>query len=298
MKSLVIITQLCLVLVLAGCTTPIGKEYVYQDSAERRNANVEMARAYENDQMANGVVRQKTLYAYHFVPDTPILTELGERDLSILARHYRNEVLPHLTKRNILTEVKVFFDYDDPSIRSDAVADLDEAVKLLRDNPDADLIITGHADIRGSVEYNEVLAAQRAEAVKGYIESQGIARDRVRIVSRGEMDALAQESDEAGMQQDRNAHFMVAELQEYPVNLNVKQGDASVELYSARKKTVRAYLRENGVNTDLISLSDGTPGGDGMPSGRAIVVLVNSYGETTTSEAASSGSATILSETD
>lgn len=297
MKSLVIITQLCLVLVLAGCTTPVGKEYVYQDSAERRNANSEMVRAYQNDQAANGIVRQKTLYAYHFVPESPILTELGERDLSILARHYRNDVLPHLTKRNILTEVKVYFDYDDPSIRSDAVADLDEAVKLLAENPDADLIITGHADLRGSVEYNEVLAAQRAESVKGYIESQGVSTDRVRIVSRGEMDALAAESDEPGMQQDRNAHFMVAELQDYPVNLNVKQGDASGDLYSARKKTVRAYLSENGVNTDLISLRDGSPGGDGMPSGQAIVLLMNSYGDVSNSDATSGGSS-ILSETD
>ena len=297
MKSLVIITQLCLVLALAGCTTPIGQEYVYQDSAERRMANVEMVRAYESEQIANGVVRQKTLYAYHFVPDTPIITELGERDLNILAKHYRNEVLPHLTSRNILKEVKVFFDYDDASVRSDAVADLDEAVKLLADNPDADLIITGHADARGSVEYNEVLGSRRAEAIKSYIESHGVSTDRVRIVSRGEMDALASETDVSGMQQDRNAHFMVAELQEYPVNLNVKRGDASEELYSARKKAVRTYLSANGVNTDLITLTDGTPGGAGMPSGQAVVVLVSSYADTSVSTS-SSDSVSILSDSE
>ena len=111
------------------------------------------------------------------------------------------------------------------------------------------------------------------------------------------MDAMAQESDESGMQQDRNAHFMVAELQEYPVNLNVKQGDASDELYSERKKSVRTYLSEIGVNTDLISMADGTPGGDGTPSEHAIVVLVSSYGDTTTSEAPSeSAAATSVSD--
>ncbi len=250
-------------------------------------ANEEIVRAYENEQVTNGVVRQKTLYAHHFLSDTPILTELGERDLSILAKHYRNNVIPNLTQRNVLKEVKVYFDYDDPSIRSDAVADLDEAVQLLADNPNADLIITGHADTRGSVEYNEVLGARRAQAVKGYIESHGVSTDRVRIVSRGEMDAMAQDTDESGMQQDRNAHFMVAELQDYPVDLNVKQEGASEELYAARKKAVRAYLSENGVNTDLISLGDGSPGGDGMPSGQAIVLLLNSYGDTSTSEASS-----------
>ena len=81
------------------------------------------------------------------------------------------------------------------------------------------------------------------------------------------------------MQNDRNAHFMVAELQEFPVSLNVKQGNASEELYHARKKTVRGFLNANGVNTDLVAIGDGLPGGDGMPSEQVVVILSESHGK-------------------
>jgi hypothetical protein len=79
--------------------------------------------------------------------------------------------------------------------------------------------------------------------------------------------------------------FQVAELSEYPVNLNVKQGDASDQLYDLRKKQVRAFLQANGINTDLIELVDGLPGGDGLPSQQAVLFLIDSYspgGEVTT----------------
>lgn len=292
MKSLVSITQLCLMVALAGCTS-VGTEYVLQNPKERREVNVEMARSYQVEQERNGTIRQKTIYAYHFVPDTPLLTELGEHELSVLAKHYRDEVLPHLTKRNILKEVKVFFDYNKSEIRSDAVADLDEAIEILGANPEADLIITGHADMRGSDDYNAALGGRRSESVKKYISDSGVNSDRVRIVSRGEMDALAGEADESGMQQDRNAHFMVAELQEFPVDLNVKQGGASDDLYAARKKAVRQYLRDNGVDPEMIALVNGTPGGDGMSSGQAVVVLLDSYSDTSVSEGSGSSAVTL-----
>ncbi len=299
MKSLVITTQLCLALVLAGCTTTIGSEYVYQDVEERRAANEEMIRAYQNDQIANGVVRQKTIYAYHFVPDAPSLTELGVHDLSILAAHYKDNVLPYLTQREVLKEVKIHFDYNKAAIRSDAVSHLEEAIKLLADNPNAELVITGHADVRGSDEYNDVLGAQRAEAVKQYMAEHNVATDRVRIVSRGEMDAMAPESDEDGMQADRNAHFMVGEmLGGFPVDLNVKRGGVSEALYMARKKTVRTYLRENGVDVDHIALRDGMPGGDGMASEQAVVVLLDSYSSAPSSAGSSSSAAVLTSGTE
>ncbi len=292
MKWLVGITQLCLVGALAGCTS-VGTEYVLQNPEERRMVNTEMVKSYQTEQERNGTIRQKTIYAYHFVPDTPLLTELGEHELSVLTKHYRDNVLPHLTKRNILKEVKVYFDYDDSAIRSDAVADLDEAIALLGANPDADLIITGHADVRGSDVYNAALGARRSDSVKNYISNGGVNADRVLIVSRGKMDALAGESDESGMQQDRNAHFMVAELQEFPVDLNVKQGDASDDLYAARKKAVRQYLSENGVDPEMIALINGIPGGNGMASGQAVIVLLNSYSDTSTSDSGSSSTATL-----
>ena len=276
---------------MAGCSTMGTNGYgtpVVQNSEERRSANTTMVHWFYEESVNNGIVRQKTLFPYHFVPDTPLLTEIGEHDLSVLAAHYKNNVLPFLTKRDVLKEIKIHFDYDKALIRSDAVPQLEEAVKLLADHPSADLVITGHADVRGSNEYNDVLGARRAEAVKTYMSDHSVATDRVRIVSRGEMDATAPETDVEGMQADRNAQFMVAEMQEFSVDLNVKRGGVSNELYSARRKTVRTYLIRHGVDTNLITLSDGMPGGDGMASEAVLLIL------TETDDEQSNGGSTTL----
>lgn len=281
MKRLVGISQLCAVLAAAGCTS-VGHEYVYQNPGEQRDMHSAMLLDLEAEQAANGVIRQKTVFPYHFLTDSPRLNELGERDLAIIARHYKDNVIPYVGRTEILQEVKVFFDYDKSFIRPDAHSALNEGAALLDANAAADIIITGRADIRGSEEYNEALGARRADAVRNYLISQGVSPDRIKIVSRGEYDASAPETDEAGMQEDRHAIFKVAELQDYPVNLNVKKGDASDQLYDLRKKSVRSFLQEQGVNTDLISLSDGLAGGDGMPSQQAVVFLLESYSTTTT----------------
>ncbi|MFN7170934.1 MAG: OmpA family protein, partial [Candidatus Omnitrophota bacterium] len=88
------------------------------------------------------------------------------------------------------------------------------AVRALKKNPQADILITGNCDIRGPEAYNLKLGRQRAEAVKRYMIEKGIADSRIRIVSRGKLDAVAPITDLVGMQKDRNAQFMVAEVEE------------------------------------------------------------------------------------
>jgi len=260
----------------AGCTS-VGDEYVYDNVKEDRVANRDFVTSVQDEQTTNGVVRQKTVFPYHFISDSPALNELGKKDLAILGKHYKDNVLPYAGSTNVLQEVKVYFDYDKSFIRPDAQASLDGGLKLLDQNAGADIIITGRADQRGSAEYNDKLAGQRAEEVRQYLISKGGNPDRIKIVSRGKQDASATVSDEQGMQLDRHAVFQVAEMQDFPVNLNVKQGDASDELYDARKKAVRSYLESQGVDTSRIALTDGLAGGDGMPSQQAVVFLVDSY---------------------
>src|SRR5262245_38164372 len=72
------------------------------------------------------------------------------------------------TVRASLAEM-VFFDYDQSSIRSDARPVLDRKVSILRVNPNVALRIEGHADERGSVEYNLALSLRRANAIRDYL---------------------------------------------------------------------------------------------------------------------------------
>jgi hypothetical protein len=84
----------------------------------------------------------------------------------------------------------------------------------LNKNPETDILITGNCDIRGSEKYNEKLGLRRGESVKKFMVDKGIPEDRIKIVSRGKLDAIAYVKDLLGMAKDRNAQFMVAEVEE------------------------------------------------------------------------------------
>lgn len=124
------------------------------------------------------------------------------------------EMRPSLLIKKIIRNVKVYFDYDKSAIRDDAIPVLKKAVYTLKNNPGADILITGNADVRGSEAYNEKLARRRGESVKQFMLSEGISQERIRIVSRGKLDAVAPVTDLIGMQKDRNAQFMLAEVEE------------------------------------------------------------------------------------
>ncbi len=124
------------------------------------------------------------------------------------------EMKPSLVIKRILKNVKVYFDYDKSELRDDAIDALSKALFTLEKNPSADILITGNADIRGSEQYNQKLGQRRGEVVKQYLLDRGLPENRIRILSRGKLDAIAPTSDLEGMQKDRNAQFMVAEVEE------------------------------------------------------------------------------------
>lgn len=134
----------------------------------------------------------------------------------------KDELRPSLLIKKIVKNVKVYFDYNKATLREDARAILEEAVGAMARNPETDILITGNCDIRGSEAYNEKLGRKRAEAVKKFMLKSGIPEERIRIVSRGKLDAVGHVSDLVGMQKDRNAQFMIAEVEEVMIPYNEK----------------------------------------------------------------------------
>ncbi|MCM8779648.1 MAG: OmpA family protein [Candidatus Omnitrophica bacterium] len=149
------------------------------------------------------------------------------------------ELRPSLLIKKIIKNVKVYFDYDKSSLRDDAIPILENAVRTLNRNPAADILITGNCDTRGPESYNIKLGRKRAESVKEFMINRGIAESRIRIVSRGKLDAVAPIGDLVGMQKDRNAQFMIAEVEEVMLPA---QGRA--EAYSAEKIGSDQYIVE------------------------------------------------------
>ena len=87
--------------------------------------------------------------------------------------------------KNMTVPAKVYFDYDSYLLDSIAEGTLDLQVTWMDENPAKYLLIEGHCDERGTREYNLALGERRANSVREYVVSMGIAEDRVNVVSYG-----------------------------------------------------------------------------------------------------------------
>jgi peptidoglycan-associated lipoprotein len=101
------------------------------------------------------------------------------------------------------------FDFDKSDLRSDARANLDAKVPILLANSNVTIRIAGHADERGSSEYNLALGQRRAAAAKRYLVERGVAESRVETTSFGEERPVCTESNEACWSQNRRDEFEI-----------------------------------------------------------------------------------------
>jgi peptidoglycan-associated lipoprotein len=103
----------------------------------------------------------------------------------------------------------VNFDYDDSRIRSDMESILRQKVEILRSSPNVRLRLEGHADERGSGEYNLALGSRRAQSVLDFFVEFGISANRFETTSYGEERPLVNRSDEAAWAQNRRVEFVI-----------------------------------------------------------------------------------------
>jgi len=103
----------------------------------------------------------------------------------------------------------VNFEFDRYSLTDEAKATLDELAQALKANPQFVVTIEGHADERGTVEYNLALGEQRAQAAKAYLVALGVDASRVDTISYGEQQPVDAGHDELAWAINRRAHFLV-----------------------------------------------------------------------------------------
>ncbi len=103
----------------------------------------------------------------------------------------------------------VYFDFDRYDIRTGDKGTLDENAKWLKSNESALLLIEGHADERGTNEYNLALGERRAKATRDYLVSVGIDAGRITVISYGEERPTCTEKVEGCWSKNRRAHFLV-----------------------------------------------------------------------------------------
>jgi peptidoglycan-associated lipoprotein len=101
------------------------------------------------------------------------------------------------------------FDYDQAAVRPADQETLDRKAAILIANPAVKIRIAGHADERGSDEYNLALGNRRAAAAKRYLENKGVDGSRLEVISYGEERPLNPGSDETAYAQNRRDEFEI-----------------------------------------------------------------------------------------
>ena len=101
----------------------------------------------------------------------------------------------------------VFFDFDSAVLTDQARTTLDQDAKTLRDKSSPKIVIEGHCDERGTVEYNQALGERRAQAARDYLVAAGIATARIEVISYGKERPFDNGHDESAWAKNRRAHF-------------------------------------------------------------------------------------------
>ena len=106
-------------------------------------------------------------------------------------------------------EDRVFFAFDSSAISPDSAEILDTQVKWLKKHENVNVVVQGYCDERGTREYNLALGERRANAVKQYLVSQGVAADRISTISYGKERPAVLGNNEAAWAQNRRAVTVV-----------------------------------------------------------------------------------------
>lgn len=104
---------------------------------------------------------------------------------------------------SLLYTKTVYFDFDQSTIRSDFVDVLRAHAAYLNSNRTATVLIEGHADERGSREYNIALGERRANAVRSFLEAEGVSDMQINTISYGEERPAALGHDEMSWSENR-----------------------------------------------------------------------------------------------
>ena len=119
---------------------------------------------------------------------------------------FEKATVAELNKQGVLADA--FFALDSVELNPESRGTIQKNAEYMKRRMSTKIMVEGHADSRGTNEYNLALAERRAGAVRDYLVSLGIAADRITIVSKGEEAPFCTEESESCWQQNRRGHFL------------------------------------------------------------------------------------------
>ena len=107
----------------------------------------------------------------------------------------------------IFANATVYFDFDKTNLTSKSLQTLKSVVDALNDNSQLNIVLSGHADERGTREYNLALGQRRADTVSQYLILNGVESNRITSKSYGEERPIANGQDEASYAKNRRVQI-------------------------------------------------------------------------------------------
>jgi peptidoglycan-associated lipoprotein len=150
-------------------------------------------------------------------PAAPMVDSAAIRDsLARVAARMRADSIAAENELRRMTEearntlrARIHFGFDEEALTPASRATLDAKLPLLRANPAMRIRVVGHADERGSDEYNLALGQRRAAAAKRYLVQRGIRATRIETLSRGEEEPVCRDGRESCWSQNRRDEFLI-----------------------------------------------------------------------------------------
>jgi len=154
-----------------------------------------------------GIAVKKDGYLFHsenfIIPENAVYQEI-QKDIYLKPIKIGQSIV----LRNI------FFDFDKATLRPESKTELDNLIKLMNDNPNIKIEISGHTDNIGSAAYNQKLSEARAKAVVDYLVEHGIDRSRLSYMGYGFEKPIASNDTEEGRQLNRRVEFKIVEVKQ------------------------------------------------------------------------------------
>lgn len=134
-------------------------------------------------------------------PKEVSVAPVGDDDGTAARRPPAREAAP---EEALLT---VHFDYDSATLTPQAIETLKKDLEWMKANPDVAVLISGHCDERGTIQYNIALGSRRANSVRDFLIKSGVGHARLHIISYGEERPVDPGYGEAHWWKNRRAEF-------------------------------------------------------------------------------------------
>lgn len=174
--------------ILSGCSS----------TEEKEGSLLEGAQNGVNDTSVNGISEGSQFSGDQFGSNGLGNDEFG---VNRLGPEFRDPANP-------LSQQTIYFMYDSSQVQQDFIPVIAAHAQYLVSHPAQRIILGGHADERGSAEYNIALGEQRSKSVYRMMKAQGVSDNQLEVVSYGEEKPVADGMDEASWQQNRRVELL------------------------------------------------------------------------------------------